>query len=274
MTRTYRNVLRNQGRGIAGALFVVGFSFLYTMESWWLGWRLPMGHLVVYAVVGLLGVLIITPWIGFEEEAEERTRQTPLRIAVDFTELVFQSLLTAYLVLLAFGIVEVGQSLVTLVRMGLIQVVPLGFGAAVANQLLSQSDDTVEEANFPRNVPTFVLGAVFMAFPVAPTQEVEAIAIHAGWARLASVVAISVLVVYLVLYELEFRGHQSRVKSRPWGAQIGAAFFVYVIGVMVSVAFLAAFGHFSGTTLAERVQQTIVLAFIASTGASAGEVVL
>lgn len=274
MTRTYRDVLRDQGRGVAGSLFVVGLSFFYTMESWWLSWRLPMGHLVVYAVVGLVAVLVITQQIGFQEEAEGRTRRTLSRLGADFAELVIQSFVTAYLVLLAFGILEPGQTLVTVVRMGLLQVVPLGFGAAVANQLLAQSNDDIQEASFPRNVPTYVLGAVFMAFPVAPTEEVEVIAVYAGWARLAVVVAISIVTVYFVLYELEFRGQQSRRESRSWPMQVGSAFFVYVIGVVVAVTFLVAFGHFAGTTLAEQVQQTIVLAFVASTGASASEVVL
>lgn len=272
--RTYRDVLRDQGRGIAGALFVAGLSFFYTMESWWLGWRLPLSHLVVYAVVGLVAVLVITQQIGFQEDVEDRSRRTLSGLAIDFTELVLQSFVTGYLVLLAFGIVEVNQSLVTVVRMGLLQVVPLGFGAAVTNQLLSQTDDEEEEASFPQNVPTYVLGAAFLSFPVAPTDEIELIAVHADWARLAGIVVISVLVVYFTLYELELRGQQSRRDSRSWVTLLGSAFFVYVVGVVVAVTLLLAFGHFGGTTLEEQVQQTIVLGFTASTGASAGEVVL
>lgn len=274
MARTYRDVLRDQGRGIAGALFVVGLSSLYTMESWWIGWQLPLWSLIGYAVVGLLGVLVITRRIGFQEEAEDRTRRSPRKIAADFAELVLQSFLTAYLVLLVFGVLDAGQSLITVVRLGLIQVVPLGFGAAVANRLLSSTDAEIEEATFPRNVPTYLLGAVFVTFPVAPTDEVRVIAAHAGWVQLAGIVGMSVVIVYLVLYELEFRGQRSRRESRPRYAQVGSAFLVYTIGVVVAVAFLVAFGQFAGTTVTEWVQQTIVLAFVASTGASASEVVL
>lgn len=274
MTRTYRDVLRDQGRGIAGALIVAGLSFFYTMESWWLGWRLQMGHLVVYAVVGLVGVLVITQQIGFQETAEGETRRTLSWLAADFAELVLQSFVTAYLVLLAFGVVEAGQAPVTVVRMGLLLVVPLGFGAAVANLLLSQSEEDVTEESFPHNVPTYVLGAAFVSFPAAPTEEIAVIAVYAGWPRLAGVVAISVAVAYFVLYELEFRGQRARRESRSWPMQVGSAFFVYVVGVVVAATFLLAFGHFDGTTLEEQVQLTIVLSFMASTGASAGEVVL
>lgn len=274
MAHPHLEELRDQGRGIVGALLIVGLASLYTMETWGLGLRLPLFSLVVYAIVGLAVVLLITRYVGFRSEEEGRTERDPLRIAASFAELVFQSFIAAYVVLLAFGIVEVGDSLVTVARLGLIQVVPLGFGAAVSNRLLSESGEDLNEASFPRNLPTFALGAVFMAFPVAPTEEIELIALTAGWARLSALVVLSVLVVHLVLHELEFRGHGSRIEDRPLPVQLGTAFTVYAVGVAVSVALLAAFGHFAGTTPAEWIQQTIVLAFIASTGASAGEVVL
>jgi len=274
MSRTYRDVLKDQGRGIAGALFVVGLAFLYTMESWWLGWRLPLSHLLVYAVVGLLVILAVTQQIGFQSEAAGRSRNSPRKVVVDFAELVFQSFFTAYLVLLAFGVVNLGHSFVSLARIGLIQVVPLGFGAAVANRLLTGAEEDIDEEAFPRNLPTYVFGAVFVAFPVAPTDEIEVIALQAGWARLAGVVVLSVVVAYLVLYELEFRGQNARIESRSRLTQLGSAFVVYAVGLSVAVAFLAAFGNFAGATLEEGIQQTIVLSFIASIGASAGEVVL
>ncbi|WP_255196179.1 DUF2391 family protein [Halorarius litoreus] len=274
MANSIPTVLRNQGRGIVGALLVVGLSFLYTMETWELGVRLPMYYLVAYTSLGLVGVLLITRHVGFRVEDEHETRTDPVHLAVSFAELVFQSFLAAYVVLLLFGIVEFGDPLETVARLGLIQVVPLGLGAAVSNRLLSESDDDISEAGFPRNLPTFFLGAVFVSFPVAPTAEVEVIATSAGWGRLALVVVLSVTVTHLVLHELEFRGHGSRIENRSVFAQIGSAFIVYAVGVVVAVAFLAAFGHFAETTFDEQVQQTIVLAFVGSIGASAGEVVL
>jgi hypothetical protein len=48
---------------------------------------------------------------------------------------VLQSVLTAYAVLLLFGIVEVGDPPFLVARLGLLLVVPLGFGAALANKV-------------------------------------------------------------------------------------------------------------------------------------------
>ena len=266
--------LRNQGRGITGALLVVGLAFLYTMESWWLGWRLPLSHLIVYAFVGLAVISLITRNVGFREEEEEETQRNRYRVVTNFTELVLQSFVAAYGVLLVFGIVEFGDSPIQAVRLGLMQVVPLGFGAALANQFLRESGESEVEAMFPTNLGIFALGAAFVAFPISVTQEMELMAVHAGWGRLAILVVVSLLVVHLVLHELQFRGHGGRVQDRPEWAQAGTTFVAYGVGVVVSVLLLASFGHFAETTLEVAAQETIVLSFLASVGASAGEVVL
>lgn len=37
MARSFGTVLRDQGRGVVGALFV-SIELLFTMEMWWAGW--------------------------------------------------------------------------------------------------------------------------------------------------------------------------------------------------------------------------------------------
>lgn len=273
MARSPEEVLRDQGRGITGALMVLGLTVLYTLEMWHIAGGLPMYHLLAYAATGLVAVYAVTTHVGFHAGDEPREIGLP-RAALDFTELVFQSFVAAYVSLLAMGIVDPSDSLTTVVRLGLVQVVPLGFGAAVANRLLAQSDGGVEEESFPANVSTFAFGALFFTFPIAPTEEVILIALRAGWLRLASLVVLSVLVVNLVLYELQFRGHGSRIEGSPRFVQIGTSFVTYVVGIAVSVVLLAAFGHFDGADLQGMVQMTIVLGFPASVGGAAGEVVL
>jgi len=268
------DVLRNQIRGITGALLVVGLAVLYTSEMWYLAWRLPMPYLIVYALLGLVAVLALTRSVGFRKEDESKTTRGVLPLVRAFSELVFQSFVAAYVVLLVFGVVTVGDSLDIIVRQGLIHVVPLALGASISNRLLSESSGEIQEATFPQNLPTFALGAVFFAFPVAPTREVQLIAVRAGWSGLAVIVVLSVLVVQLVLHELEFRGQSSRIEARTWPTQFGTTCIVYLTSVVVSVVLLASFGHFADSPPVVWVEQTIVLGFISATGASAGEVVL
>ncbi|WP_436928008.1 DUF2391 family protein [Halosimplex amylolyticum] len=272
MSNAVLDALRTQGRGVTGALLVVGVAMVLTMEIWWLSWRLPILHLVGFATVGLGTVFVLTRKVGFRDG---NGGDEPLhRILADFAELVAQSFVAALVVLLVFGVVTLGDPVSSVVRLGLVLVVPFGFGAALANRLLGETDAPIEEEAFPHNLAVFTLGAVFFAFPIAATEEVVVIARNAGWPRLAVLVVLSVGVVHLVLHELEFRGHRDRIEGRTHVLQLGTAATAYVVGLAVAVVLLLGFGQFDGRSLTEWVQLTIVLGFPAAAGASAGEVVL
>lgn len=276
--QSLRDELREQGRAITGGLLVVGVTYLYTMETWWLGWTLPTWHLLVYDVVGLGGVLAITRGVGFRQNGrgEGSAWNGPIRQTLfDFAELVFQSFVTAYVVLLLFGVIDLDEPLVNVARLGLIEVVPLGFGAALANELLTgDGNGGGLRRSFPESLATFTLGAVFLSSTMAPTEEMERIAAHAGWVRITLLVPVTVALTYLMLYELELEGQSSRRRVGGGLMQVGQAFLVYALSFVVAAGLLAAFGHFSGTTLAAGVEMTVVLALPASVGATAAEVII
>lgn len=265
--------LREQGRGVVGALLVAGLALSYTMEVWWHGWQLPVTTVLVYAVVGLAVVLAIARSVGFRKD-ETGGKQLGLpRVFANFAELLVQSFVTAYAVLLLFGIIGLASSPYTVARLGLILVVPMGFGAAMANHVLGGKEGE-KSFEFPRNLGLFALGAIFLAAPVAPTQEMELMAAHAGWWRLAAIVVASVLASHLMLYELEFKGQKQRLKGHSAVTVWGSTFIAYLVAFVVAVAMLAAFGHFSATPPEVWVQEAIVLSFIGSIGGSAAQVVL
>lgn len=275
MPASVSQVLRDQIRGITGALLVIGIPFHYTMETWWLGWTLPLHYLLGYALVGLALVVLITRHVGFHSEDDQGEQRPRWYVAADFAEILVQSFIASYTMLLLIGIIDIGSSLDQVVRLGLIEIVPLGFGAALANQLFkSHDEEEIEhEGDFPRNLAIFALGSLFVSASIAPTQEMELIAAHMDWPRYFLLIAVTLGLVYLILYEVEFRGHHARVQKEK-RFQIGTVFLVYVVGITVSFFLLLGFGHFIGATTALVYQETIVLAFPASIGSAAAEVVI
>ncbi|WP_435177270.1 DUF2391 family protein [Halorussus sp. AFM4] len=268
--------LREQGRAIVGALVVVGTTFLYTMESWWWGWTLSATHLLVYAVVGLGVVLVVTRQISFrggQEQEETGERDPLLTTATDFADLVLQSFIASYVVLLTFGVVEIGDPLVVVARLGLIEVVPLGFGAALANKLFSGNERPAKRS-LTATLGVYSIGAIFLAGGIAPTQEMELIATYMGWERTAVLVVLSLVTAYVMLYELNLQGQEHRLQGRSKAWQFGRAFLVYAVALVVGTALLAGFGHFVNTPLPVIVQLVVVISFITSIGASAAEVVI
>ena len=274
-------VLRNQIRGVTGALIVSGVTILLTIETWWLAWERPASHLVTYAVVGLGVVLAITRTSGFrieEENGDGGGKYHPTRLAVDFAQLVVQSVVAAFVVLLAYGVVDRGTSAHVVARLVLTQVVPLGFGAALANRLLHEmedEDDSAAESTLPANLAVFAVGAIFFSLPLSASIEMNVLAASAGWPRLAAVVAMSLVAAYLILYELEFRGQSRRAVDREWAALIhaGGTCVVFAVGLGVSALLLWGFGQFTYSTAVD-VQLIVVLSFPTTVGGAAARVIL
>lgn len=282
--------LRDQGRATVGAFVVVGISYLYTMESWWLAWQLDMTHLLVYTVAGLGIVLGLARTIGFHKQSEDDSDDgdesgnsgagetdlgtTLYTTVTDATEAVVQGFVAAYVVLFLFGVLTLEDSPVTAARLGIFHVVPLGFGAALANDLFAGSGGEQPSRKFAESVGVFALGAIFLSAPIALTQEMELIVAYTEWSRLAGLLVATLLVTHLTLFELEMQGQDRRAQHRSKLLQVGHTFTVYAVSVVVAVALLAAFGHFDGQPLSVWVQETVVLAFPTSIGASAAQVVL
>jgi putative integral membrane protein (TIGR02587 family) len=269
-----RGELSEQGRGMAGALIVLGISFMYTNEAWQLAIRLPAIELVAFVVVGLVLVVPIVRSVGFRsDDAEDRELdRTPLWIR--FGELLFQSFVIASVTLFLLGVITLDQSVSTIARSGLVFVVPLAFGAALANELLTGDQDEFSESGFPRSLGVFALGAIFFSAPIAPTEEVVSIAGGVGWAKVGALLCFSLVSTFLVLHVLEFRGQADRLENRSRWMQVGQTCMVYVVGTVVAVALLLTVGGVDPEPLSVFVRRTVVLAFPSTIGASAARVAL
>jgi putative integral membrane protein (TIGR02587 family) len=263
--------LREQGRGMAGALLVAGVSYAYTMETWWLAAEVSALHLVAFVVVGLALVLPVTRSVGFRSEDPDGGGKSP--VWVEFAEAVFQGFVVAYAVLFLLNVISLSDSPSLLIRIGLVEIVPLAFGAALANEALS-GDQEMEESSFPRSLGVFALGAVFFAAPIAPTGEVVVLAARANWLRIGAILLTTLVVTYFILYELEFRGQSDRLEGRSGWKQAGQTCTVYVVSIFISLVMLVAVGDAGTMPFPTLVRQTVVLTFPSTIGASAARVVL
>ena len=270
-----RDELREQGRGMVGSLLVLGVTFSYTMETWWLSMEAAPIHLIALFVGGLAVVVPVAWSVGFHTGSKDdkpRSDGTPLWIVL--AELVFQSAFIAIVGQFLFGILTLDSPFGVVVRAVTVQVVPLAFGAALANELLSGEQNEMPEAVFPQNLGVFALGAVFVAATIAPTEEVALIAQQNGWLRHVLIVVASLLITFLALYVLDFRGQSKRIENRERKDQAAQAVMIYVVSLIVSFALLVAFGTLSSAPASSWVRRTVVLGFPSTVGASAARVVL
>ncbi|WP_226021960.1 DUF2391 family protein [Halomicrobium salinisoli] len=275
-------VLRNQVRGVTGALIVAGVMGLLTVEMWWIAWERPAWQVLGYAVAGLAVVLFVARSSGFRVEEEgdgDVARYDPVRLAVDAAQLVLQSVVAALVVLWAYGIIDLSTPAHVVARMALVQVVPLGFGAALANRLLGEAEDDgsddAESLTLRENLAAFAAGGIFFSFPLGASVEMNVLAASTDWARLGAIAALTLGATYLLLYELEFQGQSRRTVDREWSALIhaGQVCVVFAVGLSVAALLLWAFGYLT-YSLAVNVQKVVVLAFPTTVGGAAARVIL
>lgn len=263
--------LRDFGRGATGAL-LFGAPFLWTMETWWLAWTLPAWRLIIAAAAAIATVVVLTSYVGFRAHEPHGPRGL-LAWTSEAAEVMIQSLLAAYVVLAMYGIIAWAEPWMVLVRVGLLQLVALGVGAALANRLL-QDDGGTRRHSLAARLAWLCLGAFLFTLPLAPTEEVPYLAAQAGWARLAMVLVASVFIAYLILFELEFRGQPGRRHGRGVATNVAEAFTVVALALIVSAGLLAAFGQFQGQPPPVALQLTLATALPATIGGSAARVVL
>lgn len=271
--QTFLQEMRDFGRGATGAL-VFGTPFLLTMETWWLAWTLPAWVLLPSASGAVLLVLVLSYVAGFRRSERRDGPQTVRAWLTGGPQVILQSFLAAYVVLSLYGVIRWGEPWLVVARVGLVQVVALGLGAALANRMLRSDGDGAAGRSFPREVVLFALGALFFVLQLSPTEEMSYLATQAGWWRLAGVLAAALVVGHLVLFELEFRGQARRTGGRRRLLHWGESFLVTFLALVVSGVSLAAFGQFLSQPVAVWVQEAVVLSFPASVGGSAARVVI
>jgi putative integral membrane protein (TIGR02587 family) len=264
-------------RAVGGAI-IFGLPLLMTMEMWWLGFsmdRLRLALLIVATVPLLVGLSHVS---GFEEtfEAREDVRDTFVAFAVGFV--------VGAGVLALFGVLRPGMPLGEVVGKVALQAVPGSIGALLAQSQLGQhaggNDGEGGErgrgrSRYAGQVFLMAAGALFLAFNVAPTEEMVLISyVMSPWHVLA-LVAVSLVVMHAFVYAVEFRGQEAVPAGTPlWSVFLRFTVVGYAVALLISAYVLWTFGRLDDTGWGERAAAVLVLGFPAAVGAAAARLIL
>ena len=119
------------------------------------------------------------------------------------------------------------------------------------------------------------VGALFLAFNVAPTEEIVLIAtMMTGWQALA-LVGVSLAIMHAFVYAVEFRGQAARhPEIGVWSEFLRVTVVAYALALLVCLYVLWSFGRSDGLAFGELLMQTVVLGFPAAVGAAAARLIL
>jgi putative integral membrane protein (TIGR02587 family) len=177
------------------------------------------------------------------------------------------------------GVLQPGMSGEEIVGKISLQAIPASIGAMLAR---SQLGERKEQAHEERRRDTYwgelflaTVGALFLAFNIAPTEEVVLIStMMTGWHALA-VVAVSLAIMHAFVYAVEFRGQSALHPGvGGWSEFLRLTVVAYVLALLVCLYVLWSFGRADGLAPGELLMQTVVLGFPAAIGAAAARLIL
>ena len=257
----------------AGAALLFALPLLMTMDMWWLGgFAVDRLRLLLFLVASLPMLLGLSYYAGFEPTFCLKDEILDALAAWGIGFVVSASALGVFAVLK-------DASLGDLVGKIAICTVPAAIGALLGGKQFAErdEDDTRQrgQAGYAGVLFLMAVGAVFLAFNVAPTEEMVLISHLMGPGHALALIALSVVALHAFVYALGFPGEDNR--RGPSSLARTIFFFTvpgYAIALGISVYCLWTFGRLDGVALHEQATMAVVLAFPAALGAATARLVV
>jgi putative integral membrane protein (TIGR02587 family) len=182
-------------------------------------------------------------------------------------------------VLWLFNLITLDEPLSSLVGKIALQAVPASFGAMLSNSLFGAQAPAERrhkrEVGFAGTLFLMAVGALFLAFNVAPTEEMVLLAYRMTHWHAVALALTSLLLIHGFVYAVNFRGGYEAPEG-VWRPDLFLRYTVpgYAIALLVSGYVLWTFGRYEDHAMARMLMQAVVLGFPASIGAAAARLVV
>jgi putative integral membrane protein (TIGR02587 family) len=258
------------GRAFGGA-FIFALPLLMTMELWWLGFYISRLRLALLLALLIPFLTLLSHYRGYETTAGwiDDVRDAFVACAVAFG--------AAAIVLWLFGIVDWTTPLDETVGKLALQVIPGSIGALLARSQLGDRDEQEGETKESYGFEIFLMatGGLFLSLNIAPTEEVNVIALSMSAWRVLILVGLSLASMHAFVYFLEFRGgHEIPEQASGFGLFVRYTVVGYAVCLLASLYVLWTFGRTDGQAMQHVLTMAMVLSFPASIGAAAARLIL
>jgi len=273
-----REASERYGIGLArafGGAVIFAVPLMMTMEMWSLAFSMNRVRLLLFIAVNL-GILVgLSYFAGFEKTFRWRDD------VMDALAAFGVGVITSAAMLFLFAVLTFDMSWSEIVGKIALQSVPASLGAMLGRKQLGAEQDTEAEeerkrtAGYGGELFLMLAGALFLAFNVAPTEEMILISFQmTPWHALA-LGAASIAVLHVFVYAIGFSG-QERL---PEHGSLGRTFVHftlagYGIALLMSLYVLWTFGRTEDVALAQVAMMTVVLSFPAALGAATARLVI
>ena len=280
-TGTWWNELQDVLRAVSGG-FIFATPLLYTMEMWWIGTTAELWKLLLFlGVAALIGFgLARSRSGGFKEET---SRFASVEQALDG---IAVGLIGAVVVLTVLNRIQLGDALGSVLGKVIVQAVPISIGAAVANAIFGPHGERSREGEeqsggeqsvgdaFIADFGATIIGAIFLAFSISPTDEVPMLAAELDFAHALALIALSLLLTYIIVFVSGFGTGQHEQRG-PFQSPLTETVLAYLLSLLVALTALYLFDRIEwGDPLGDIVAQVLVLGLPTAVGGAAGRLVV
>jgi putative integral membrane protein (TIGR02587 family) len=257
------------GRAVVGSIFFA-FPLLMTMEMWELGFHMDRVRLLIFLVGGTALIFGLSYYAGFREARGLRND------LVDTFAALVVGFVVSVVLLGLFGIYSLDEPLSASVGKTALQAIPAAMGAVLSRHQLTGAKTNEASAapgsTYVGELFLMTAGALFIAFNVAPTEEMILISFRMTLVQTLGLATLSIVLLHLVVFSLGFAGQEANEGH-------GKAFVHftvpgYAIALLVSLYVLWTFGRTDGVSPHEVVSTMIVLGFPAALGAALARLVV
>jgi putative integral membrane protein (TIGR02587 family) len=261
------------GRAFAGAL-IFSISLLMTMETWSMGFYMNRWRLVLFVGVSMLLLVGLARYHGF------RKNSTWHASIVDAFVGYAVGVVTGSLFLSLFGMITWEMPVDEIIGKVALQSISSSIGALLAREQLGGSEEKPKEEgsrsqSYGAEIFLMIIGALFVAYTVAPTEEILLIAYRmTPWHALVAVL-VSLTIMHTFVYWVDFHGQEEAPEGHnPWLLFIHFTLVGYLAVFLTSFYILWTFGRIENTALSMTLMCVVVLSIPGALGAAAARLLL
>ena len=264
--------LTSLARAFGGAIFFA-LPLLMTMEMWWLGFYMDRFRLALFMLVMIPVLIGLSHLSGIRKNTSwmDDLADAFVAWAVGFT--------ASTVALLLMDIIDFREMPPSeIVGKVSLQAVPGAFGAMLANSQFGSTgkNEQEEEEQSAMGTEMFLMfaGALFLAFNLAPTEEMILIAFKMSYGHAAALAAATMLMMHAFVYSAGFRGTPDRRGESQWSLFLRFSVLGYALSLVASAYILWTFGRFDDHAYSMYVLMAVTLGFPAGLGAAAARLIL
>jgi len=181
-------------RNFGGAI-LFSFPLLMTMEMWWLGFYMNRFRLALFLIVAFVVVIGLSYFEGTDETLKIDVLDALVACAVGY--------IVSSVMLFLFAIIKPGMSIDEVVGKISLHAIPSSIGAILARRQLGIEKEKEEHTRrqwYGAKIFLSGVGAIFLAFQLAPTEEMVLIAHQMTEWHVAALAIVSLSLSHARLY--------------------------------------------------------------------------